>query len=211
MFNDKAFNYLFLRQTLGGLGIALPFLVILAGLLGDNHPQWWWSISATYYTNAGTIFSLVMGAVAFFLFSYRMYSKLDWYVNKLAGVFALLIILFPCYTVHYTHVGVFNVPIEISSRIHNTSAVIFFCLLAFNIFFLFTRGSGNPTPEKKKRNRFYRICGIGILIFMTSQVFFYMSAISGPYTMINEAGMLICFGIAWLVKGQAILKDKRET
>ena len=41
--------YFHLRQTLGILGIALPALVILIGFLGKNGPEWYYSISATYY------------------------------------------------------------------------------------------------------------------------------------------------------------------
>ena len=92
---DRAHNHLLLRQALGALGIALPALVILFGLLGKNGPEWYYSISATYYANSGTIFSLIMGGVAFFLVTYRMYLRLDSIVNFFSGVFALLIILFP--------------------------------------------------------------------------------------------------------------------
>ena len=51
-------------------------------------------------------------------------------------------------------------------------------------------------------------CDVGILVFIASQVIFSISPVSGPYTMINEAGMLLCFGVAWLVKGETIFKDK---
>jgi len=208
---DRAYNHLILRQTLGALGIALPALVILFGLLGHNGPEWYYSISATYYANSGAVFCLVMGAVAFFLMTYRMYSRLDYAVNILSGVFALLIILFPCATDLYTHVGTFHVPVKVSSLIHNISACIFFLLLAFNILFLFTKSVPSPTREKLKRNRLYRVCGIGILAFMASQIVFTVAPFAGPYTIINEAGMLMCFGFAWLVKGNALLKDNTST
>jgi hypothetical protein len=206
---NRAYNHLILRQTLGALGIALPALVILFGLFGQNGPQWWYSISATYYANSGTIFSLIMGGVAFFLITYRMYSKLDSAVNILAGVFALLIILFPCATNLYTHVGAFQVPVGVSALIHNISACVFFVLLAFNILILFTKSGPNPTKAKLQRNRIYRICGTGIVAFMVSQVIFTLVPIVGPYTMVNEAGMLLCFGVAWLIKGGALMKDKK--
>ena len=208
--NDKAFNFLFLRQMIGYLGIILPVLVIIFGVLGQNGPEWYYSISATYYANSGTVFTLIMGAVAFFLISYRMYSRLDSIVNFLAGVAALLIILFPCYTTELIHVGTFQTPVDLSATIHNISACVFFCLLAFNILFLFTRSSGNPTKEKLKRNRVYRICGLCILFFMVLQVVLTLSPLTGPYTLINEAGMLIFFGVAWLVKGNALLRDNKQ-
>ena len=205
---DRAYNHLILRQTLGALGIALPALVILFGLRGHNGPEWYYSISATYYANSGAVFCLVMGAVAFFLITYRMYSRLDYAVNILSGVFALLIILFPCATDMYTHVGAFEAPVKISALIHNISACVFFLLRAFNILFLFTKSVPNPTPEKLKRNRLYRVCGVGIIAFMASQAIFTFVPVSGPYTMVNEAGMLLCDGVAWLTKGGALMRDK---
>ena len=108
-----------------------------------------------------------------------------------------------------TIVGMFQTPVDLSATIHNISACVFFCLLALNILFLFTRSSGNPTEEKIKRNRIYRVCGFGILVFMASQVLLTLSPLKGPYTLINEVGMLIFFGVAWLVKGNGLLRDKR--
>ena len=204
---NRAINHLILRQTLGFLGIALPALVILLGLLGYNGPQWYYSISATYYANSGTVFILIMGAVAFFLMTYRMYSWLDSFVNFMSGVFALVIVLFPCYTTELTHVGTFNLPVELSAFIHNVAACAFFTLLAFNILFLFTRKDKHPTKQKLARNKVYRICGLGIVLFMAAQITCTFMAFTGPYTMVNEAGMLLCFGVAWLVKGQGLLKD----
>jgi hypothetical protein len=67
------------------------------------------------------------------------------------------------------------------------------------------KGSVTPTKEKMCRNR---ICGIGILVFIGSQVLTSALFLDGPYTMINEIGMLERFGVTWLVKGEAVLEDK---
>ena len=209
--------YIQLRQTLGVLGIALPLLVILFGLLGHNGPEWWYSISATYYTNAGPLFIAIMGAVGLFLMTYHGYYSIspNWFVrycdrivNTASGIFCLLVAFFPCGASELERVGILFIPVKTSAIIHDVSACILFLLLAFNILFLFTKSASNPTREKICRNRIYRICGVGILVFIASQVIFSLSSVSGPYTMINEAGMLLCFGVAWLVKGETIFKDK---
>ena len=46
--------------------------------------------------------------------------------------------------------------------LQHISAIIFFGLLAYNSFFLFTKSSGVMTDKKKKRNIIYRVCGIGM-------------------------------------------------
>ena len=202
--------YLGQRQILGGLGIALPFLVILFGLLGENNYGWYYSISATFYANSGPVFIALMGAVGIFLISYGVYcfyTRLDRIVNVLPGVFALLISFFPCGATILEKVGILHIPTKISALIHNISACIFFLLLSFNILFLFTKTAGKLTKKKIVRNRLYRVCGTGILFFIASQAIMTMAPIGGPYTLINETGMLLCFGIAWLVKGETLLRD----
>jgi hypothetical protein len=206
-----------LRQTLGALGIALPVIVVLFGLLGDNQAQWYYSISATYYTNAGPLFVAIMGAVGLFLITYQGYKSnsinwlnrnLDAIINTASGILALVIAFFPCSATDLSYVGILYLPLSVSSLIHNIAACVFFLLLAVNILFLFTKSISWPTKQKITRNLVYRICGSGILVFIGIQAILTVSPLSGPYTLINEAGMLLCFGIAWLIKGEALLKDK---
>ena len=205
--------YIMLRQFLGWLGIALPVLVLGFGFLGDNGPGWYYSISASAYTNAAPIFYGTMVAVGAFFMAYGVcslgvYSPLDAIVNSASGVFALLIAFFSCFQAGIERAGIYPVSIGTSALIHNVSASVFFMLLAFNILFLFTKGTASPTKEKIWRNRVYRVCGIGIVAFMAAQVVTSVLALDGPYTMVNEAGMLWCFGAAWLVKGETLLADK---
>lgn len=146
-----------LRCTLGWLGMLLPWIVTI--LLWAFPP----SISATYY-EAPTItpFMIILGAASFLLISYKGYDLQDDIINTLAGIFGLLICLFPCGT-NLDYVGTFQVPVNISAMIHNIAAVIFFGLLAYNSFFLFTKHGESMTESKKKRNIIYRICGVGMI------------------------------------------------
>jgi hypothetical protein len=201
-------SYISHRRWLGILGTALPFIVLFFGRFGENDPEWYYSISAAFYTNAAPAFTAIMGAVGVFLITYNPgYGKLDRVINILTGVFALLIAFFPRGATELSRVGLLHIPVKVSAIIHNISAAIFFLLLAFNNLFLFTKGGDNPTKEKLVRNIIYRIGGIGILGFMAIQIIITITKPEGPYTTVNEAGMLLCFGAAWLIKGETILKD----
>lgn len=187
------------RNFLGFLGMILPFLCILGGLFVDNKPSnWWQSISITYYITPAL--SIVLGACSVFLLCYRSYEKIDTVINILSGIFGLCIVLFPCQNPYgFEKVGYFQIPVNISNVIHIVSALIFFALLTFNIYFLFTRG------HSKARNRIYEFCAY---IMVGSIILYGILKLIGvlPFfsVMILETILLLCFGFAWLVKGRAI-------
>lgn len=151
-------NTLRLRALIGWLGMLLPWIVVL--LIG-YFPV---SISATWYTNACTSFMIILGSASFLLICYNGYTRLDDIVLTCSGIAGLLICLFPCSIPTVTgKVGTFLIDSNISATIHNLSAVVFFGLLSYNSFFLFTKSSGDMTRNKKIRNVIYRICGIGMM------------------------------------------------
>lgn len=201
-------NTLRLRSCLGWLGMALPWIVLVQCLIyGYGFPD---SISSTYYL-APTItpFMIILGASSILLISYKGYDRQDDIVCTLAGIFGLCICLFPCATKflipHWpdanipTIVGTFQLPQDMSSIIHNASAIIFFGILAYNSFFLFTKSSGEMTDKKKKRNIIYRVCGVGML---ASFIFIIPVSIIGLWSGVwwIEAIALTFFGISWLTK-----------
>lgn len=150
-------NTIRLRTMIGWLGMLLPWLVTL--LIGKI-PS---SISATYYTNACATFMIILGAASFLLISYKGYEKIDDIINTLAGICGLGICLFPCYA-DLSRVGTFNLGPQLSNTIHTIFAIIFFVLLAYGSFFLFTKSDVKVTGKKKIRNIIYRICGIGMIV-----------------------------------------------
>ena len=195
-------NTIRLRLILGCLAILLPIIVsvlaLVFGFLGDHIiPQ---SISATYYMDPCiTPFMGILVAAGILLICYQGYDKQDDIVCTLAGIFGLCICLFPCGASNLSHVGTFQIPITISAWLHNISAIVFFALLAYNSFFLFTKGSENPTDNKKKRNIIYRICGIGMIgSFILLPIFTLLNIYGG--TLIVELIALFFFGISWLTK-----------
>ena len=151
-------NTIRLRAMIGWLGMLLPWIVVL---LVGYFPE---SISATWYTNACTPFMIILGSAGFLLISYKGYEKIDDVILTCAGIAGLFICLFPCEVSDVTgDVGTFLFDYKTSNIIHTASAVLFFALLAYNSIFLFTKGSGEPTKNKKIRNIIYRVCGVGML------------------------------------------------
>ena len=186
------FNVNRLRCFVGHLAFWLPWIV---ALILWRIPS---SISSTYYTHAGAVFMIILGACSVLLMFYDGYDKMDDIINTTAGIFGLLICLFPCGT-DAERVGTFQVPVEISSAIHNISAVVFFLILAYVSLFQFTKSNGNMTEKKKKRNVIYRVCGVGMIASFAILLLpsFYIQV------WLTEMFALSFFGISWLTKANA--------
>ena len=151
-------NTLRLRAMIGWLGMLLPWIVVS---LINYFPA---SISATWYTNACTSFMIILGSASFLLICYKGYNVVDDILLTCSGIAGLGICLFPCTIAGAPDkIGTFLIDGTISATIHNVSAVIFFALLSYNSFFLFTKSSGEMTRSKKIRNIIYRICGVGMI------------------------------------------------
>jgi len=208
--------YYRVRNVCGLLGIILPWLALFSAGIAD-HPseEWWWSISATYYQSPALVGVLTPASIV--LLTYVGHESLDNWITSLSGIFGLGIVLFPCVVDWYpegTLVGFFQIPMETSNIIHSLCAGIFFLLLAFNSFYLFTKtnAAGQMTERKKMRNRVYRFCGGGMILFEVVFAFLIVFDAPGYCTMLVEIILLHLFGISWLVKGNAFkfLNDVEE-
>lgn len=189
---DLMFNVKRLRCFISWLAFSLPWMLVL--ILG-YFPR---SISETYYTHAGAVFMIIVGSASILLMYYDGYDRVDDIINTIAGMFGLLICLFPCEH-EAEKVGTFQIPVEVSAVIHNISAVVFFAILAYVSLFQFTKSGGDMTENKKKRNAIYRVCGIGMMasfaLFLLPD--FYIK------TWLIEMLALSFFGISWLTKANA--------
>ena len=198
-------SYMTLRKVVGILGLSLAPILVLGSLIFDHPSKIQISVSAYYHTNMRDAMIGIICGIAFFLLSYNGYSKKDSIISKLTGLFALGIAFFPT--------SATNDKTDIISTLHYVTSGIFFALLAYMSIFLFTKTSGDMTPQKKKRNRVYRICGIIMAATMIGVPLSRINVIheliaSFKPTLVFETCALICFGISWLTKGEAILKDK---
>lgn len=207
--NDIIFrnSYLRIRNYVGALGCLLPVLSILGACFSPNtvYPEWWTSISITYYSSPVLI--AVLSAVSFFLILYRGYNGWDTAVNTIAGISGFGVVCFPCeasWVDPSTPVGMFWLPGSTTKWFHYAFAFILFLMLALNSICLFTKG------QNEKKNRIYKICGYVILVDL---VFFGLNALFFHITwtiIVNEAIMLFAFGISWLVKGHLFDKKLHE-
>lgn len=212
-------NVLKLRKILGWLGVALPWIVAALYMIFEVGafiiPP---SISATYHVaSCITPFMIILGSSGVLLICYEGYDKQDKIVCTIAGILALCICLFPCKNSPGNvaldaaqGIGTFQVPAGISQWIHNIVAIIFFGLLAYNSYFLFTKSSGEMTSQKKKRNIIFRICGIGMIASFALLIPLVLLKVSCAIWLV-EAIALIFFGISWLTKSQCytwLFKDQ---
>ena len=87
--------YLRIRNLCGFLGIILPWLALFsAGIADHPSPEWWWSLSATYYLSPALVGVLVPACIV--LISYIGFDWTDNLITTLSGIFGLGIVLFPC-------------------------------------------------------------------------------------------------------------------
>ena len=187
-------NTLRLRAMIGWLGMLLPWIV--AGIyiaIGKGFPP---SISATWFERAiCTPFMIILGSASLLLMSYKGYEIIDDILLTCAGIAGLLICLFPC-AAEGGKIGMFMVESSISGTIHNISAIIFFGLLAYNSFFLFTKGAAKKTKKKKARDIIYRICGVGMI---GSFALLLLPSFPSRIWLV-EAVALFFFGVSFLTK-----------
>lgn len=191
----------FQRLVLGIICGLLPICCILFGLIGADEAllgnKWWYSISATYYSNSQVwmVGSLVLAS--FFLATYKGYDIGDKVLTNIGSISSLGVAVFPCQNNNaFDRCGLFMLPTHISDIIHIISAATLFISFAAMILTQFTKG------QDKHRNRIYYICGIVIVVAMISQVITGILDIEWM-TIINEFFMLEAFAVAWIVKSRA--------
>jgi drug/metabolite transporter (DMT)-like permease len=217
-------SYLTIRKVIGILAILIPILMAFGGMMDGSGKGIRESISNYYYSNMQDVFVGILCAVALFLISYKGYDLIDNISSSVAGIAALGVAFFPMSRhindpVNFPqqqHVGVFFLNESHTYPVHITSAVLFFLVIAFISFFLFTKTGGKKMTEGKKiRNLVYRICGIGILFFLTLMIAYNIFPKNTGIDKLNpvfwlESLALAFFGFSWLVKGKTLWKEKNK-
>ena len=204
------------RKFLGILGTILPILVTISRLITTKSLSTLHSISGCHYFHDYLLFEGIIVAVGIFLIYYRGYDIKDWWLSTVAGICAILLAFSPCSLPHGIEIdkaligrNILNLPLIVTEWTHNITALLFFIFLAVIIVHQFTKSnSTNKSKEKCIRNKIYISCGIIMLlaIFIGGAVQFLFRIEFGVF--IGEAIGLLCFGIAWLIKGEILLKDR---
>jgi hypothetical protein len=209
--NSLALSYLTLRQTIGLLGIGLPFIVSLgAEIFFQDEIQS--SISDYYHTGMRDVFVGILCTIGFFLLSYKGYERKDTLAGKCGCVLAICTALFPT-----TPNGKAQEGLDFVGYVHIAFAGLFFLTLIYFSLFLFTKTDKSKTPSRRKllRNTVYKACGYAMAICILL-IAFYFSFLKKSTPFLEEykpvfwleATAIVAFGISWLTKGQAILKDE---
>jgi hypothetical protein len=215
--NPQIISYITLRKAVGILGILFPVVIIGGSLIFGGCDEILGNLSTYYHTKLRNLFVGILCAIAFFLFAYKGYNRIDSIAGNVACIFALLLAFFPTSTTEPLATCISG-PYEnkISSSIHFFSAGGFFIIMAYFSIFLFTKKDPKSTEMKLKRNKVYRTCGYIILgcIFVMAVLFLldnlYHGEIFKKYnpTIWLETLALWAFGISWLVKGNTVMKDR---
>ena len=95
---------------------------------------------------------------------------------------------------------------------HFASAAALFLVLSYFSLILFTKSGPAQTPQKKRRNRIYRVCGVVMLLCIISIGLYSWLLDDTAVSSLNpvfwlESFMLWAFGISWFVKGETLLRD----
>ncbi|MDR2096022.1 MAG: DUF998 domain-containing protein [Treponema sp.] len=205
--------YKLIRANVGVSAMALPVLAICFGLLGDNQPHWYYSISATFYANSGPVMVGTLFSAAVFLICYGIINPYKYWLDRLtaltAGIAFILIACFPCGDTELERVGLLYLPVKVSAVIHNIVAVLGFISLAVMVAFCFTK-TAETTKAKVRRNRVYRICAfimVGVMILFALGAFTGLNG-RGPFILVYETLLLWATGIAWFTKAGLLFKDE---
>ncbi len=190
-------SYLKLRQLVGALGILLPASCLAFGLLYELEP----SISDYYATPMRNVFVGILWAIGFFLLTYRGHERKDDVAGDLCFVCALGVALCPN-----------SSDIRWVRGLHFLFAMVLFLTFAYYCLKLFTKGKGEPTPQKLRRNRVYRACGwiiiLSIILIGVYMVFLqrtWLACLKPVFVL--ESTALCAFGFSWYVKGETLWQD----
>lgn len=202
--STMVFSPMAVRKVIGLLGTSLPFILAVIGLLvfdtGIQH-----TVSLYYHTPMRDVFVGMLFAISVGLLTYRGYDWRDHWSTNIASILAVGVALFPT-----------DANPDITSTIgaiHLVCAGGFFGVLIYIAGWLFTK-SNPTTPAKILRIRLYKICacvmgGALLLMFTYYLVPDGINAQLKPYNPVFylEAVAIVAFGLAWLVKGGALVKD----
>lgn len=156
-------TYFWLRLGMAIIGIVFPLVLWLVGLIVGYELQG--SISAYYHTPMRDVFVGSLCAIGAFLFLYKGYSGIENHALNVAGVFAVIIALFPTSLPSNIAIQEYRCEAFTAPLVHGIAAIIFFLSIAFVSIFLSPQSVKN-LPEKRRRvfTLLYRCLGAGMVV-----------------------------------------------
>lgn len=202
------------RQLIGYIGLALPTLLILVVVWRDGWAVWEGldSVSAYYYTGANPLFAGMLFVLALFLLTYEgyenKYQKYDRWFARVAAVAAAFVAFFPTEAPKIEGIAELAWWKPWVGVVHFASAAVLFAIFALFCLWLFRateKSAGkpgpqyrDPDPDKKRRNVFYFVCGVVIVVCIVWAGF---NGLDGRPIFWPECIALIAFAASWLIKG----------
>ena len=204
-----------LLKYIGILSFSLPLILIIGTVIGSECDLILHSVSAYYHSVMGDFFVGALCAISFCMYAYEGYDSTDNIMSSIAGVALLGVAFFPttvCGQIENCLDG--NAESNLIGNIHYVSAAIVFLILAFFCLVQFVKGDKPFRKAKQKRNLIYRICG-GLILFSILAIVVYSFYLKKQFpNLINfslvfwfEALALMSFSVAWLIKGEVMLRD----
>jgi hypothetical protein len=209
---DLARSFVRVRQAIGVLGIALPFLLLLLALAERYAPP---TISDSYYHYGRDIFVGTLLALGAFLVSYSGHARKpderfsDGLLSTVAGVAVIVVALVPTKGVPVPFIHEWLTP-AVGGGLHYVAALVFFVCMA--IFCLGQFRLGPPDPTRAYLRRVYAVCGwiiVGTILLMGAlaalQAFTETTLVGDTKAIfVLESVGVVAFGAAWLLKGEAM-------
>jgi hypothetical protein len=218
-------SYLILREAIGVLGLALPFILIIGDYLVADCKIIQPSISHYYYSIMHIVFTGALSVLGAFLVTYRGASSFENRVSNIAGAFSFGVTIFPTGfdgykgTCQFLEISI-NMPQYIGYIHYGCATLLFTCFVIFCLNIFQKSDDNAPVDAKKiKRNKVYKFCGWCII---ASMVFIAAIAITDKITgkdyseqydttLIFETTSLLFFGFSWLVKGSLLWKTSSNS
>jgi hypothetical protein len=206
--DPRVISYMTLRKAVGYVGILLPF-VLAAGnwLIFSGGLQQ--SVSDYFYTGMRSVLVGGLCVIGAFLLAHRGHDRWDSMVTNAAGIGAVGVALCPTPPSHPSFQA------AIVGYCHFAFGIVMFGALAVVALWLFRRADPDRGRSRlgQLRDRAHLACGIVMVASLALTGIASLSIATGlsrldPVFWLETAA-IAAFGVSWLVRGQAILRDKQ--
>ena len=219
-------SYLNLRLCIGVLGVALPFILRVGSSIFPPDP---YSVSAYYYSAMRNILVASLCVLGTFLLTYQGYDKLDSRITNVCGAATIAVALFPTSNpgfkptwvghVHPVVAGIalagqalmalqFTQSVPRDGTAHWLDDVK---RLLRALVFRYAQRVHDEHGKKLTRNRIYSGCSwliiIGVVLALAQNFWPDSVKAETQWLFWFESLSIASFGVAWLVKGETLLKD----
>jgi hypothetical protein len=200
-------SYQMMRTAIGGIGLALPIVLLLGDALfldGGVLPRG--SLSAYYHSGMRDVFVGALCATAIFLITYKVVeSSLDNTLSTIGGVAALGVAVFPTGRPGDAPIG--PTPLQealgepLVAAIHFGSAALFILSLAAISYYFGVREGSRPEPRVRWR-AVHWACAAVIVLTVLGILLSQATGVLDEFSLlVGEVVAVFAFGISWLLKG----------